>query len=233
MLSDNVLFIDAEAIVVDKPAGLPVDEPREGVTSVANHLESLRFTFQRWPTIVHRLDRDTSGCLLLARTPRAHKQFQAAFEAGIVRKRYLAVLDGVPGGDEGVIDLPLAKVSTQEDGWRMVVDARKGRGKAATTHWRTIAVRDGRALVLFTPQTGRTHQLRVHAATGLGVPIVGDPVYGRRGPKMLLHAWTLTVPRGAKPAVIAVSPLPAAFAGWTAPDVASDSAPDAAGHADA
>ncbi|HEX8447770.1 MAG TPA: RluA family pseudouridine synthase [Sphingomonas sp.] len=221
MLSDNVLFIDAEAIVVDKPAGLPVDEPRDGAISVANHLESLRFTFQRWPTIVHRLDRDTSGCLLLARTPRAHKQFQAAFEAGTVVKRYLAVLDGVPDGESGEIALPLAKVSTREDGWRMVVDARKGKGKAASTQWRRVAVRDGRALILFTPTTGRTHQLRVHAATGLGIPIVGDPVYGaqagRGGPGMLLHAWTITVPRAGKPAVDAVSPLPPAFAGWTAP----------------
>ena len=228
MLSDNVLFIDAEAIVVDKPAGLPVDEPRDGVTSVANHLESLRFTFQRWPTIVHRLDRDTSGCLLLARTPRAHKQFQAAFEAGTVEKRYLAVLDGVPGAERGEIALPLAKVSTREDGWRMVVDERKGKGKAAATLWELMEVRDGRSLVLFTPKTGRTHQLRVHAATGLGVPILGDPVYGgaaaHGGPGMMLHAWTLTVPRGDKPPVHALSPLPAAFAGWTAPPV-----PDAHG----
>lgn len=228
MLSDNVLFIDADAIIVDKPAGLPVDEPRDGVTSVANHLESLRFTFQRWPTIVHRLDRDTSGCLLLARTPRAHKQFQAAFEAGTVEKRYLAVLDGVPDAESGKIDLPLAKVSTREDGWRMVVDARKGKGKAATTLWERVAVRDGRSLILFTPKTGRTHQLRVHAATGLGIPILGDPVYGRPGgrggPKMMLHAWTLLVPRGTKPPVTATSPLPAAFAGWTAPDIAGHAA---------
>lgn len=223
MLSDNVLFIDADAIVVDKPAGLPVDEPRDGVTSVVNHLESLRFTFQRWPTIVHRLDRDTSGCLLLARTPRAQKLFQQAFEAGTVEKRYLAVLDGVPEQESGEIALPLAKVSTREEGWRMVVDARKGKGKAALTLWRRIAVRDGRSLVLFTPKTGRTHQLRVHAATGLGIPILGDPVYGRPGPrggpKMMLHAWTIAVPRAGKPPVQATSPLPPAFAGWDAPEL--------------
>ncbi|WP_076073161.1 RluA family pseudouridine synthase [Sphingomonas montana] len=230
MLSDNVLFIDAEAIVVDKPSGLPVDEPRDGVTSVANHLESLRFTFLRWPTIVHRLDRDTSGCLLLARTPRAHKQFQIAFEAGTVEKRYLAVVEGVPDAEAGEIALPLAKVSTAEAGWRMVVDERRGKGKAAVTGWQRIATRDGRSLILFTPKTGRTHQLRVHAATGLGLPIVGDPVYGRHGqhgPRMMLHAWTIRVPRGTKPAVSAVSPLPKAFAGWDAPLL--DAAPGGAG----
>ncbi|MFD1950002.1 RluA family pseudouridine synthase [Sphingomonas arantia] len=231
MLSDNVLFIDAEAIVVDKPSGLPVDEPRDGVTSVANHLESLRFTFLRWPTIVHRLDRDTSGCLLLARTPRAHKQFQQAFEAGSVEKRYLAVVEGVTETEAGEISLPLAKVSTAEAGWRMVVDERRGKGKAAVTQWQRIAVRDGRSLILFTPKTGRTHQLRVHAATGLGLPIVGDPVYGKHGqhgPRMMLHAWTIKVPRAGKPPVSAVSPLPAAFAGWEAPALDDMAGPDAA-----
>ena len=82
MLSDRILFIDGEAIVLDKPAGLPVDAPRDGGLSLENHLAGLTFGFHRWPTPVHRLDRDTSGCLLLARNPKAHKRFQAAFEAG-------------------------------------------------------------------------------------------------------------------------------------------------------
>lgn len=218
MLADRVLFIDAEAIVVDKPAGLPVDAPRDGSLSVENHLESLRFTFRRWPSIVHRLDRDTSGCLLLARTPKAHKRFQAAFEAGDVVKRYLAVVDGVPAEPEGEIVMPLAKVSTREAGWRMVADAK---GKPAASRWRRLDERDGRALILFAPSTGRTHQLRVHAASGLGLPILGDPVYGSggagNGPGMLLHAWSLMVPRPDKPPVIATAPLPPAFNGWTVP----------------
>ncbi len=98
MLTDRVLYIDAEAIVLDKPAGLPVTAVRDGALSLENHLESLCFGFQRWPTAVHRLDRDTSGCLLLARTPKAHKRFAAAFEAGTVEKLYWAVVLGVPGG---------------------------------------------------------------------------------------------------------------------------------------
>src|SRR3546814_7020681 len=80
MLSDRVIFLDGEAIVLDKPSGLPVDPPRDGSISLENHLESLTFGFQRWPQAVHRLDRDTSGCLLLARNPKAHKRFQRAFE---------------------------------------------------------------------------------------------------------------------------------------------------------
>ena len=96
LLADRILFIDAEALVVDKPAGLPVDEPNDGTLSVEAHLESLKFSFKRRPSAVHRLDRDTSGCLLLARSDRAHKRFQQAFEGGQVSKTYLAVLDGVP-----------------------------------------------------------------------------------------------------------------------------------------
>ncbi|MFN3435320.1 MAG: pseudouridine synthase, partial [Sphingomonas sp.] len=94
MHGDRVLFIDGEALVIDKPAGLPVDRPRDGSLSLENHLESLKFGFKRWPVPVHRLDRDTSGCLLLSRNPKAHARFQQAFEQGAVEKRYLAVLAG-------------------------------------------------------------------------------------------------------------------------------------------
>jgi tRNA pseudouridine32 synthase/23S rRNA pseudouridine746 synthase len=213
MLNEHVLFIDGEAIIVDKPAGLPVDAPRDGSISVENHLQALAFGFKRWPLAVHRLDRDTSGCLLLARSPKAHKRFQQAFEAGTVEKTYLAVLDGVPEATEGVVDMALVKTSTREEGWRMVegVAGKKG-AKPARTNWRVVATVNGRALVEFKPETGRTHQIRVHAASGIGVPILGDPVYGRPlAHAMLLHASELSIPREGKPAVAAKAPLPAAF----------------------
>ncbi|RVT89164.1 RluA family pseudouridine synthase [Sphingomonas crocodyli] len=209
MLDERILFIDAEALIIDKPAGLPVDAPRDGSLSVENHLQSLAFGFKRWPQPVHRLDRDTSGCLLLARTPKAHKRFQQAFEEGTVEKVYLAVLDGVPEASEGVVDMPLAKVSTREAGWRMVGNPK---GKAARTAWRLVTTVNGRALVEFKPATGRTHQIRVHAASGIGVPILGDPVYGRElGHRMLLHAASLSVPREGKGPVAATAPMPDTF----------------------
>lgn len=209
MLADHILFIDAEAMVIDKTSGLPVTPVRDGSLSLENHIDSLRFGFKRWPTAVHRLDRDTSGCLLLARTPRAHKRYSAAFEAGEVVKTYLAVIDGVPEGGEGLIELPLLKVSTREAGWRMIVDPK---GKAARTRWRTLAERDGRSLVEFGLLTGRTHQIRVHAASGLGMPVVGDPIYGKGAGPTLLHAWKLRLERAGKEPIVAEAPLPERFA---------------------
>ncbi|WP_375398515.1 RluA family pseudouridine synthase [uncultured Sphingomonas sp.] len=209
MLADRVLFLDGEALVIDKPAGLAVDPPRDGGISLDNHLDSLTLGFKRWPMAVHRLDRDTSGCLLLSRNPKAHARLQQAFEVNLVEKRYLAVLEGVPAESDGVVDLALAKMSSREAGWRMVGDLR---GKTARTAWRVLRTDGGRALVEFRPTTGRTHQIRVHAAAALGAAVVGDPIYGRADPQgMLLHAADLVVPRAGKPPVAATAPLPDRF----------------------
>ena len=209
LVHDRVLFIDGEAIILDKPAGLPVDAPRDGSLSLENHLSSLTFGFQRWPLPVHRLDRDTSGCLLLARNPKAHKRYAAEFEAGTVSKRYVAVVDGVPETESGTIELSLKKVSSAAKGWRII--AAKD-GKSAVTEWRKLAEKDGRALIIFTPRTGRTHQIRAHTLYGLGFGIAGDPVYGTGEGPMLLHSRFLSVPRGSKPPAEATAPLPATFA---------------------
>jgi tRNA pseudouridine32 synthase/23S rRNA pseudouridine746 synthase len=205
---DRVLYIDGEAIVIDKPAGLAVHPGARTRESLEDFLHQLRFGFHRLPLPVHRLDRDTSGCLLLARNPKAHKAFQRAFEEHRVEKTYVAVLDAVPAAESGTVDMPLGKVSTAETGWRMVEDSG---GKHAVTHWRVAAVKDGRAVIVFRPETGRTHQIRVHAASGIGIPISGDPVYGAGKGPMLLHALSLKVDRGAKPPVEATAPLPPTF----------------------
>lgn len=205
-----ILFEDGEALVIDKPGGLPMDRPRAGGASLDDHLDDLRLGFQRRPSPVHRLDADTSGCLLLARHPKALRRFSAAFEAKRVSKRYLGVLAGVPQAHEGTVELALSKISSAEKGWRMIPAKA---GKPAITHWRLIAERDGRALVEFRPETGRTHQIRVHAASGIGIALLGDPVYGDgRGARTMLHAAGLEVPRDGKPAIVATATLPADFA---------------------
>jgi len=218
MLDDRILFLDGEALVIDKPAGLAVHPGLRGGPSLEDHLYHLRFGFARPPSLVHRLDRDTSGCLLLARNPKAHRRFQRAFEERKVEKMYLAVLEGTSLQGEGVIDMPLAKRSTAKDGWRMVADES---GAAAVTRWRLLVARDGHMLVRLDPETGRTHQLRAHAAYGLGAPVVGDPVYGKSGGPMLLHARAFRMEREGKAPVEAVAPLPPSFreAGFGGDDV--------------
>ncbi len=206
-----ILYEDGEALVIDKPAGLPIERPRAGGRSLENHLEELKLGFQRVPVPVHRIDTDTSGCLLLARNPKALKRFNAAFEARGVDKVYLGVVAGTLAGDEGTIELSLAKISSAEKGWRMI-PAKKG--KPAVTHWRKLEERGGLTLVEFRPETGRTHQIRVHALAGLGHALLGDPVYGdgRGAARTMLHALALTVHREGKPPIEARAPMPADFA---------------------
>jgi tRNA pseudouridine32 synthase/23S rRNA pseudouridine746 synthase len=211
MLADRILFIDAEAMVIDKPAGLPVDTPRRGGDSVVGRLNELKQGFQRPPAPMHRLDQDTSGCLLLARSPKARSLLQKAFETRQVEKYYLAVVDGVIEQGEGVIDLPLGKKSSEKAGWKMVADPR---GDNAVTNWRKLEVREGKTLVEFRPITGRTHQLRVHAREAFGRGIVGDRVYGVPGGPMLLHASRLVVPREKKATIDVSAPLPDYFGDW-------------------
>ncbi len=222
MLADHVLYIDSEALIVDKPAGLPVDPPRAGGLSVENHLQALMLGYKSWPKAVHRLDRDTSGCLMLGRSDKAHKRLGQAFEAGAIGKRYLAIINGIPNCESGTITMALAKTSTKEQGWRIVpaVNGAKD-AKAALTEWQLLATRNGLALIALRPATGRTHQLRVHAASGMGHAIIGDAVYGSLHPAgLMLHAADLSVTREGKPTIMAHAPFPVRFAalGFTDPD---------------
>jgi tRNA pseudouridine32 synthase/23S rRNA pseudouridine746 synthase len=211
-LFDRILFIDAESIVIDKPAGLPVDTPRRGGSSIAARLDELKCGFKRPPTPMHRLDTDTSGCLLFARTPKARSTFQQAFETRTVEKYYLAVVATEIAEESGMIDIPLRKQSSSEAGWKMVADPD---GLSASTRWRRLEVLDGSTLVEFHPLTGRTHQIRAHAREAFGRGIVGDRVYGVPGGAMLLHASRLYLPRDGKPAIDVTAPLPHHFEGWS------------------
>lgn len=205
LLSDLILFVDGDALVIDKPAGLAVDRPRAGGESIEGRIDELKIGFRRPPTAMHRLDRDTSGCLLFARNPRARASLQQAFEQRRVQKTYLALVAAEIAEADGVIDLALTKVSSAEAGWRMVARAD---GQSAETRWRRIATVGGRSLVEFRPVTGRTHQIRVHAREAFGGGILGDRVYGVPGGPMLLHASRLVVPREGRESIDVTAPLP-------------------------
>jgi tRNA pseudouridine32 synthase/23S rRNA pseudouridine746 synthase len=174
-------------------------------------VDELKCGFKRPPAAMHRLDTDTSGCLLFARTPKARARFQKAFETRAVEKYYLAVIGTELSDAMGEIDICLAKRSSAEAGWKMAADPN---GLPATTRWRKLAVRDGATLVEFQPLTGRTHQIRAHAREAFGCGIVGDRVYGIPGGSMLLHASRLVVPRDGKPSIDVTAPLPESFGDW-------------------
>lgn len=211
MKNIDILFEDGEALVIDKPAGLPIERPRAGGPSLEDHLDTLRLGFQRDPVPVHRIDTDTSGCLLLARNPKALKRFSAAFEARAVTKHYIGLVAGELADEEGTIALSLSKISSAEKGWRMIA-AKKG--KPSVTHWKKLGMKDGVTAVAFAPETGRTHQIRIHALAGLDFPLLGDPVYGdgKGAGRTMLHAAELVVQREGKEPISATAPLPADFA---------------------
>lgn len=172
-------------LVIHKPTGLLSVPGKTQSDSVQTRVLTL-YPKARGPMIVHRLDQATSGLMLLALDERSYHELQRQFLERTVEKRYLALLEGVPETEEGEIALPL-RVDPM-DRPRQVVDFKHG--KEAHTRWKLKAVSDGRAWVHFWPETGRTHQLRVHAAhaDGLNRPIVGDPLYGNAGERLMLFA---------------------------------------------
>ena len=187
----NIIYEDESIIVVSKPSGLLSVPGKQGLPSVESILNE-RYGQVYMP---HRLDQDTSGLLVVARTMEAYHHLQQQFLNRYVQKEYEALLDGIPNDEEGTITLSLRPDLTDRP--RQLVDYEHG--KTATTHYRIIKVENGQTRVLLIPHTGRTHQLRVHCAhnDGLGVPIAGDNLYGRptlsgeRAARLFLHARLL------------------------------------------
>jgi tRNA pseudouridine32 synthase/23S rRNA pseudouridine746 synthase/23S rRNA pseudouridine1911/1915/1917 synthase len=205
-LAERVLYRDGLVLVIDKPAGIAVHAGPGRGPDLESGFDALRFGLPQPPALAHRLDRDTSGCLVLGRHPKALRRLGALFAAGKVEKTYWAVVEGRPPDEEGRIETGLAKV-TKANGWKMSVDPS---GKRAVTDYRMLGAADGRAWLELRPRTGRTHQLRVHCAS-IGCPVVGDPVYGRAsaGERCLLHAREVTLPLyPARPPIRVTAPAP-------------------------
>jgi tRNA pseudouridine32 synthase/23S rRNA pseudouridine746 synthase len=196
-----ILFQDNRYIVLNKPAGLTVHAGPSGGPSVEDFFPELSRR-KDGPWLAHRLDADTAGCLVVALRKAALIAAQNEFAAGRAHKIYWAVVDGEPEADSGVITDPLLRRS-DKSGWRMVVDAA---GQTAETEWQVCGRGPGIAWVAFRPKTGRTHQIRVHAAQ-LGWPILGDPVYGRAAGEKL-HLLARSIRLDLDPIVIAEAPPP-------------------------
>jgi len=207
----RLLYRDALMLVIDKPAGIPVHAGAGGGVNLETAFEALRFGLPRPPALAHRLDRDTSGCLVLGRNRHALATLGKLFAAGRVEKTYWALVEGVPAQREGLIDLPLRK-RTPTKSWRMDVAPD---GVEARTRYKVIAHDEARAWLALSPLTGRTHQLRVHCAA-MGWPIAGDWIYGAgRGERrpaevaLQLHARAVAVPLyPKKPAIVVEAPAP-------------------------
>ena len=179
-----VIHRDDWVIALNKPAGLAVQGGSGTERHVDGLLDGLRFGFEDRPRLVHRLDKDTSGLLLIARTGQAAKRLSESFRDRATEKLYWAVVVGVPPRAEGAIDLPLAKRPGARDRETMQVDHEEG--QKALTHFKMLDRAGNRAALLaLWPRTGRTHQLRVHCAE-IGCPILGDRKYG--GAEALLAA---------------------------------------------
>lgn len=213
-MRDLVLYRDADMIVIDKPAGLAV----QGGTGTTRHLDglldALRFDAKERPRLVHRLDKDTSGVLVLARSGASAARLAAAFRTKAIRKVYWAAVVGTPKPRSGKVDQKLAKLPGPL-GERMALDEEEG--EAALTYYRTVAHAGDRiAWLALEPVTGRTHQLRVHCAA-LGTPILGDGKYGGAesrptgmpAPRQLhLHARAIALPRAKGGPLIVTAKLP-------------------------
>ena len=205
-LRDHVLYRDGLILVIDKPAGIPVHGGPGGGPNLEHWFPLLRFGLPRPPALAHRLDRDTSGCLVLGRHPKALRRLGRLFAEGQVEKVYWAIVAGLPAEPEGRIAVRLAKQVRGTVGWRMVADPA---GREAVTEYRVLGAVDGRAWLELRPRTGRTHQIRVHCAA-LGCPVVGDPTYGGpAGERLQLHARSIVLPlHPAKPGVAVTAPVP-------------------------
>ncbi|MBV8119462.1 MAG: RNA pseudouridine synthase [Alphaproteobacteria bacterium] len=217
MLVERVLYRDGLVLIIDKPAGVAVHPGPGGGPDLESGFDTLRFGLPHPPALAHRLDRDTSGCLVLGRHPRALRRLGRLFAEGKVDKVYWAVVDGGPPQHAGRIEAALKKLA-RGTGWRMIVDPA---GQNALTDYRVLGADGALTWLELRPRTGRTHQIRVHCMT-LGCPVVGDRVYGRGdgaatrtgSAPMLLHARAVSLPLyPAKPPIMVIAPPPAHMLG--------------------
>lgn len=184
----NIVYEDQWLLIINKPAGMLSVPGKERQTSIYD-LARKAYPEADGPMIVHRLDMATSGLLIIAKDKKTHQHLQAQFKNRSIRKKYIALLDGIVPEDEGTIELPLCP--NPLDRPRQMVDTQYG--KPAITYYQVLERTDKYTRIAFYPHTGRTHQLRVHAAhpSGLHCPIIGDELYGKKDKRLYLHAESI------------------------------------------
>ncbi len=217
-LPERVLYRDRDIIVLDKPSGIAVHKGPGHGPNLESFFHLLTFGVPRNPALAHRLDRETSGCLVLGRHRKALARLGRLFRDGRIAKTYWAVVIGAPPEAEGEIALALARRSHDKRSWWMKVteDSDKD-AETALTHYRILGRGDGLSWLELKPHTGRTHQLRVHCAA-IGCPIAGDGLYGgdkagSAARRIQLHARAITIPgRGDDAALTVTAPVPRGMA---------------------
>ena len=184
----NIVYEDQWLLIINKPAGMLSVPGKERQTSIYD-LAREAYPEAEGPMIVHRLDMATSGLLIIAKDKKTHQHLQAQFKNRSIRKKYIALLDGIVPEDEGTIELPLCP--NPLDRPRQMVNTQNG--KPAITYYQFHERTDKYTRIAFYPHTGRTHQLRVHAAhpSGLHCPIIGDELYGKKDKRLYLHAESI------------------------------------------
>ncbi len=205
----RVLYKDQDVIVLDKPAGLAVHAGPNSPDHLELYFDALKFGWAEPPRLAHRLDRDTSGCLILGRHDKALKRLGKMFAAHRIEKLYWSVSLGSPPTERGTVDVPILKVSSRGQGWRIKVDPL---GQPSLTDWSVKGRCDDLTWIEWRPRTGRTHQIRVHAKH-LGCPLLGDAYYGEDpAPRVPLHllAREVSIPPLApsKPPIRVTAPPP-------------------------
>ncbi|MFN7775780.1 RluA family pseudouridine synthase, partial [Flavobacterium sp.] len=185
----EIIYEDAYLMVINKPESL-LSTPGKNISDSVYTRIKAKYPEATGPLLVHRLDQATSGLLLIAKTQEIHKKLQYQFISRKIEKKYIAVLEGVPQNSEGTIDLPL-RVDLDNRPYQIVCETY---GKPATTYWKILQKDEKNVVVELQPVTGRTHQLRVHAAHpgGLNCPIKGDDLYGTKADRLFLHAFEIS-----------------------------------------
>ncbi len=178
-IKDCILYKDSSLIILNKPAHIPVHAGPKGGENLEHYFPALQDDNAMPPVLCHRLDRDTAGCLVLGRHQKALKKMGRLFRENQVEKTYWAIVEGNVKNETGTIDLPMSKKSSDKRSWWMKVNHKDG--KKAITHYTVLGRGENMTWLELKPETGRTHQLRVHCQA-INHPIIGDAIYGN-GPK--------------------------------------------------